>query len=123
MDSSAVTKSEDKSVGADALAFLNSAGDAEMRRFLRRMPIFAGNDGGPITMKDLVYEMKLQPFVMDAWSKVHGAPGIPGRLLQLAIVFRAAESEMERLTGETRRLPRVIDVPKFIEVYANVSMP
>ncbi|MDX8346521.1 hypothetical protein SLH49_00870 [Cognatiyoonia sp. IB215446] len=107
----------------DALEFLNSAGDEELRAFLRRLPIFAGNDGGPITIADLAYEMRLQPFVMDAWSRVGGNHGIPARLLQLNRVYKKAEAEMERWTGERRRLPRVIDVPSFIEVYAKVGYP
>lgn len=108
---------------SEAIAFLNSSGDEEIRRFLRRLPVFSGNDGGPLTMKDLVYEMRLQPFVIEAWSKVKGEPGVPGRLLQLAKVFRTAEADMERLTGEKRRLPRVIDVPTFVDVYTRVRMP
>lgn len=107
----------------DALEFLNTAGDDELRRFLRQLPIFAGNDGGSITIKDLTYEMRLQPFVMDAWSKVCGNHGVPAWLLQLNRVYKKAEAEMERLTGERRRLPRVIDVPSFIEVYATVGLP
>ena len=107
----------------DALEFLNCAGDEELRAFLRRLPIFAGNDGGPITIADLAYEMRLQPFVMDAWSRVGGNQGIPARLLQLSRVYKKAEAEMERLTGERRRLPRVIDIPSFIQVYATVGLP
>ncbi|WP_299632077.1 hypothetical protein [uncultured Roseobacter sp.] len=107
----------------DALEFLNHAGDEELRAFLRRLPIFAGNDGGPITIADLAYEMRLQPFVMEAWSRVGGNHGIPARLLQLNRVYKKAEAEMERHTGERRRLPRVIDVPSFIEVYAALGLP
>lgn len=72
-----------KSADADGLVFLSSAGDAEVRRFLRWLPIFAANNGGPITLRDLSYEMRLQPFVMNAFDKLDGSPGIPGRLLQL----------------------------------------
>ena len=107
----------------DALEFLNGAGDEELRAFLRCLLIFAGNDGGPITLADLAYEMRFQPFVMEAWSRVGGNRGIPARLLQLNRAYKKAEAEMERLTDEKRRLPRVIDVPSFIEVYSSVGMP
>lgn len=101
--------------------FLFSAADSDVRRFLRLLPVFANNDGGPITLRDLSYEMRLQPFVMDAFNKVNGSPGIPGRLLQLNRVFKRAEAEMERLTGERRRLPRVIDVPSFLQAYTHIA--
>ena len=107
----------------DALEFLNAAGDDEVRRFLRRLPMFAGNDGGPITLKDLAYEMMLQPFVMSAWDNTPGQPGIPGRLVQISLVYKKAEAEMEKLTGEKRRFPRMIDVPSFLEVYGRVGLP
>jgi len=107
----------------DALQFLNAAGDAELRAFLRRLPIFAGNEGGPITMADLVYEMRLQPFVMNAFRTISGSPGIANRLMQLARVYKLAEHEFEKMTGERRRLDRQIDIPSFIDVYAHVGLP
>jgi len=107
----------------DALEFLNAAGDRNVRRFLRRLPMFVGNDGGPITLKDLAYEMMLQPFVMSAWDNTPGQPGIPGRLAQLSLVYKEAEAEMEKLTGLKRRLPRLIDVPSFLEVYGRLGLP
>ena len=107
----------------DALQFLNAAGDAELRAFLRRLPIFAGNEGGPITMADLVYEMRLQPFVMNAFRTIKGSPGIANRLMQLSRVYKLAEHEFEKMTGERRRLDRQIDIPSFIDVYAHVGLP
>jgi len=35
----------------------------------------------------------------------------------IEIVPKKAEAEMELLTAERRRLPRVIDVPSLVEVY------
>lgn len=107
----------------DALEFLNRAGDDEVRRFLRRLPMFAGNDGGPITLKDLIYEMQLLPFVMSAWDSTPGGVGVPGRLAQISRVYKKAEAEMEMMTGLERRLPRLIDVPSFLEVYGSVGLP
>lgn len=98
----------------DALEFLNTAGDDEVRWFLRRLPILAGNDGAPITLKDLIYEIRLLPFVMTAWDNTPGSIGIPGRLAQLSRVFKKSEREMKNLTGEKRRLP-VIYVGGFIK--------
>lgn len=85
--------------------------------------MFMGNDGGPITLADLIYEMQLLPFVMEAWSEVDGDPGVPGRLMQFSQVYREAEAAMERLTGKRRRLKRVIDLPSFTDVYAMVGLP
>lgn len=107
----------------DAFEFLNTAGDDEVRRFLRRLPMFAGNDGGPITLKDLIYEMQLLPFVMSAWDSTPGGGGVPGRLAQISRVYKKAEAEMEMMTGEKRRLPRLIDLPSFLEVYSSVGLP
>lgn len=99
------------------MEFLVSAGNTEVCRFLRLLPIFATNEDGLITLRDLSYEMRLQPFVIDAFDRVDGLPGIPGRLLQLNRVFKHAEAEMERLTGERRRLPGVTDIPSFLHAY------
>lgn len=107
----------------DAIQFLNAAGDDEVRAFLRRLPMFAGNQGGQITITDLIYEMRLLPFVMDAWSTIDGQPGVPGRLRQISLVYAKAQNEFQKLTGETRRLPRSIDVPSFLDVYGSVGLP
>ena len=118
-----MTGTDDKQGSPDALTFLNSAGDEELRCFLRRLPIFAGHERGKITLTDLIYEIKLVPFVMDAWRNTEGEMGIPGRLLQFSKIYKKAEAEMERLTGARRRLPRVIDVPSFMDEYSKVGMP
>ncbi|MEN8951807.1 hypothetical protein [Planktotalea arctica] len=114
-------KPEDYSM--DAQEFLNTAGDDEVLWFLRRLPMFAGNDGGPITLKDLIYEMKLVPFIKDAWKRTPGGAGVPQRLLQLSRTLKAAEAEMEKITGEKRRLPRRIDLPSFLDVYGSAGLP
>lgn len=115
------TEPEDYSM--DAQEFLNTAGDAEVLWFLRRLPMIAGNEGGSITLKDLAYEMMLVPFVKDAWKCTPGSAGVPGRLIQISRVYKKAEAEMEKLTGEKRRLPRRIDLPNFLDVYSSVGLP
>lgn len=107
----------------DALRFLNAAGDDELKMFLRKLPMFAGNKDGRITLSDLIYEMRLLPFVMDAWSTTDGKPGVPGRLIQISKVYKKAERDFEKLTGEKRRLKRLIDLPSFLDVYGSVGLP
>lgn len=107
----------------DAQKFLEAVGDEELLLFLSRLPMVAANDAGSVSMEDLIYEMKIWPFVKQAWSDVEGSPGIPGRLLQLARVYKKAESDFEQLTGETRRHPRVIDLPSFTKFYAATGLP
>ncbi len=107
----------------NALQFLDAAADDEVRSFLRRLPMVGGNDGDKITLSDLIYEMRLLPFVMDAWQNTSGNPGVPGRLKQLSLVYQTAEANMQKLTGEKRRLKRLIDMPSFLDVYANVGLP
>ena len=87
------------------------------------MPIVAGTEDGTITIGDLVIEMKLWPFVTEAWAKVDGSPGIPGRLKQVADVYRMAEAQFEREIGERRRSPRVIDLTSFVGVYTGEGLP
>jgi hypothetical protein len=107
----------------DAGAFLAQASDAELLRFLRRLPMVAGSEDGSITISDLIFEMKLWPFVKAAWAKVDGQPGIPGRLMQIAAVYKVAEAQFEKDTGERRRTPRVIDLPSFISIYTSEGLP
>jgi hypothetical protein len=107
----------------DAGAFLAQASDTDLLRFLRRLPMVAGSEDGTITIPDLIYEMKLWPYIKTAWAKVDGQPGIPGRLKQVADVYKMAEAQFERETGERRRTPRVIDLPSFVEVYTGQGLP
>jgi hypothetical protein len=107
----------------DAGAFLAQASDTDLLRFLRRLPMVAGSEDGTITISDLIFEMKLWPFVKDAWAQVDGQPGIPGRLMQIAGVYKRAEAQLERETGERRRAPRVIDLPSFIKIYTGEGLP
>lgn len=83
----------------------------------------AANENGSVTLSDLTYEMWLWPFVKSAWSQVEGSPGIAGRILQLSRVYKKAETEMERMTGERRRVPRVIDLPTFMHIYKTDGLP
>lgn len=107
----------------DAGAFLAQASDTDLLRFLRRLPMVAGSEDSTITISDLIYEMKLWPYVKAAWVKVDGQPGIPGRLKQVADVYRMAEAQFERETGECRRSPRVIDIPSFTNIYSGEGLP
>lgn len=106
-----------------AIQFLNVAADNEVRSFLRRLPMVGGNDGDKITLSDLIYEMRLLPFVMDAWKNTSGKPGVPGRLKQLSLVYHTAEANMQKLTGEKRRLKRMINLPSFLEIYGSEGLP
>lgn len=81
-----------------------------------------GNDGGKISISDLVYEMRLLPFVMDAWRHSKENPGVPGRLKQLSWVYKRAEADMEKMTGDKRRLKRMIDLPSFLEIYGSEGL-
>lgn len=85
--------------------------------------MIGANDDEPFTIEDLTYEALLQPYVLHAWKTVKGEPGIPGRLLQLSQTYRAAEAALERETGRKRRVPRVIDLPAFLDAYMGRGLP
>lgn len=103
--------------------FLENAADEELQKFFRRLPMIAGLESGKVQISDLIYEIKLWPFVKSAWNLVEERPGFPGRLLQIAAIYRLAEWMMEQETGETRRIPRVIDVPTFTRLYQSGEFP
>jgi|SRR6056297_897169 len=113
---------EQEGIG-EAGVFLAQASDTDLLRFLRRLPMVAGSEDGTVTISDLVFEMKLWPFVKTAWAKVDGQPGIPGRLKQVSDVYKLAEKQFERETGERRRTPRVIDLPSFVDIYGGEGLP
>jgi hypothetical protein len=83
----------------------------------------AGSEDGSISVSDLIYEMRLWGYVKSSWAKVDGQPGIPGRLMQIAAVYKVAEAQFEKDTGERRRTPRVIDLPSFISIYTSEGLP
>lgn len=112
-----------KRLDAMTIQFLEAVGDDELLAFLRRLPMVAGTEDGTVTLADLVYEIKLWPFVKTAWDDVDGQPGIAGRLRQVAEVYNRAEAELQSFTGYTRRQPRVIDIPAFLKVYAEDGLP
>jgi len=87
----------------DALEFLKTAGDDEVLWFLRRLPMYVGNDGGPVTLKDLAYEMMLVPFIKDAWRRTPGGAGVVGRIAQMNRAIETAENDMALITGEKRQ--------------------
>jgi hypothetical protein len=123
MSNNEINSDEVNSGIMDAKQFLEWAGDDELLRFLKRLPMVGGSDGGQMTLTDLIYEMKLWPFIKQAWSEVDGSPGIPGRIAQLQKVYKRGEADLKRMTGETRRLPRVIDLPSFLDLYSRVGLP
>ena len=101
------------------LAFLERVGDADLLKFLRRLPMVASNSEGPLTLADFIYEMRLWPFVKEAWFEIEGSAGVAGRIIQINRVYKLAAERMHRLTGEQRRVDRMIDVPAFLNAYAS----
>lgn len=102
---------------SDALVFLDENGDDDLRRFLRRMPMYAGNEDGPLTLSDLIYELKLVPFITTAWTSVKGGGGLAGQIGVMIQVIKTAEAALEKETGEKRRLKRNIDLFSFMQAY------
>lgn len=107
----------------DAGVFLAQAADADLLRFLRRLPMVAGMEDGTMKLSDLIYEMKLWPYAKTAFTKVEGSPGIASRIRQLSRAYKMAEAQFEKETGERRRTPRVIDLPSFVEIYGGEGLP
>lgn len=97
------------------LAFLERVGDDDLLQFLRRLPMVASNAEGPITLADFIYEMRLWPFVKEAWGEVPSGVSVAGRIIQINRVYKLAAERMHRLTGEQRRVDRVVDVPAFLQ--------
>lgn len=107
----------------DCMAFLEEVGDEELLKFLKRLPMVSANEGSKVTLSDLIYEMRLWPFVKEAWQQVPGGAGVAGRILQLNRVYKLAAHRMHKLTGEKRRKDRVIDIPTFLEIYGSEGLP
>ena len=107
----------------DAMTFLEQVGDDEILKFMRRLPMIAGCEGGKFILADFIYEVKLWPFVIEAWKAVPGQPGIAGRLQQIDQVYRLASENLKKLTGEERRFPRVIDIAAFVLIYTTEGLP
>lgn len=107
----------------DAVSFLERTGDKEILKFLSYLPMVAGNEDDKFTIGDFIYEAKLWPFVKEAWQIVPGQPGIPGRLAQIAKVYKLAGENLKKLSGEERRVPRVIDLQAFIAIYTTSFFP
>lgn len=108
---------------ADTVAFFEQVADEDLLRFLRSLPVIGTNDDEPFTIEDLTYEALLQPFVIHAWKTVRGSPGIAGRISQLVKVYKTAEKALERETGRKRRVPRVINLPAFMDAYQKRGLP
>lgn len=107
-----------------ALAFLGTAAEADVLKFLRRLPMVAANaDNSPICLNDLIYEMKLWPYVKDAHQEIKGDVGVANRILQLSRVYKLAAERMEKATGERRSKERMIDLPTFLRIYSSEGLP
>lgn len=113
----------DNGGGLGAEDFLDRVGDEDFLKFFQRLPMIAKQQDGTFTLRDLIYEMKLSPFVKSAWQTIDGAPGLTGRLTQMTRVYAKAEADFAAITGATRRLPRKIDLPTFLEIYTTVGLP
>ena len=107
----------------DAVTFFDQVADEDLLRFLRSLPVIAMNDDDFFTIEDLTYEALLQPYVLQAWKTVSGNLAIPGRLKHLTDVYKTAEAALEQDTGRKRRMPRVIDLPRFMDAYASRGLP
>lgn len=101
------------------LEFLERVGDDDLLKFLRRLPMVASNSDGRLTLTDFIYEMKLWPFVKEAWTEVEDGVGVAGRIIQINRVYKLAAERMSRLTGERRRVDRMIDLPAFLQAYTS----
>ncbi|MEL7300876.1 MAG: hypothetical protein AAFM92_10875 [Pseudomonadota bacterium] len=107
----------------DAVAFFDEVADEDLLRFLRSLPVIGTNDDEPFTIEDLTYEALLQPYVLHAWKKVSGNPGVAGRIHQLTQVYKTAERALERETGRKRRVARVINLTAFMGAYQRRGLP
>lgn len=106
-----------------ASEFFDQMGDEDLLRFLRSLPVIGTNDEEPFTVEDLVYEALLQPYIVHAWKQIEGSPGIGGRIMQLTQVVKYAERALECETGRKRRVPRVINLPAFLDAYEQRGLP
>ncbi len=102
---------------SDALSFLEENSDDALHGFLRRMPMYAGNVDEPMTLGDLIYELKLVPFIKAAWVSVKPGGGLAGQIGATLQVLKAAEAALEKETGDTRRLKRSVNLFSFMQVY------
>ncbi|WP_179379775.1 hypothetical protein [Jannaschia marina] len=107
----------------DVISFFDQLADEDLLRFLRSLPVIGANDDEFFSIEDLTYEALLQPYVLHAWKSIKGNPGISGRIQQLSKVYKAAEAALERETGRKRRVPRVINLPAFIDAYTTRGLP
>lgn len=91
--------------------------DDEILRYLSILPNIAGQDDGTMTMRDLTYEICILPFIKDLWQRIPESPGPAGRLKKLVDVYARAEAAYLAHSGQTRRVPRQIDLEKFLRMY------
>ena len=102
---------------AELEQFLEEMADEDVLRFLRALPMIGANDDQPLRMSDLIYEMRLWPYVIKAWSTADGSPGVAGRVAMISQVMRDAEAALEADTKLTRRIARVINLTNFLTAY------
>lgn len=97
--------------------FLEEMAAPDVLRFLRALPMIGANDDEPLRMFDLIYEMRLWPYVVRAWNAADGSPGVAGRVAMISQVMRDAEAALEADSSLKRRVPRVINLTSFLTAY------
>ena len=102
---------------AELEQFLEEMADNQILCFLRALPMIGANDGETLRMSDLIYEMRLWPYVVKAWNAADGSPGVAGRVAMISQVMRDAEAALEADTKLTRRTARVINLTSFLTAY------
>lgn len=106
------------------MAFLDRVGDEDLLKFLRRLPMVASHQTDQrVTMADVIYEMKLWPYVKAAYRENDGSPGVAGRLSQLQDVYARASEMMRKETGEVRSSERSFNFATFLQIYATEGLP
>ncbi|WP_136440722.1 hypothetical protein [Pacificoceanicola onchidii] len=106
------------------MAFLDRVGDEDLLKFMRRLPMVAWHQSDhPMTMADLIYEIKLWPYVKAAYKENEGSPGVGGRLAQLKDVYARASEMMEQETGEVRSEERLFNFATFLQIYSTEGLP
>ena len=104
---------------AELEKFLEEMAAPDVLRFLRALPMIGANYDEPLRMSDLIYEMRLWPYVVKAWSTAEGSPGVAGRVAMISQVMRDAEVALEADSSLKLRVPRVINLTSFLAAYEN----
>ena len=75
------------------------------------------------TKAEKTYEAALFPYLVDAYSRITGKPGVPGRLLQFEKVYQWAEQSLKDREGISRPHPKSHGLQSFLELYQNGFLP